>query len=311
LTFVVRRSWCVVGRASVPTSPSGPGLDGSLALPRPVPPRLRVAGLAAALAVLGLQASALGAPPAAADPGPGKASILAFLDGRAGYGANWSGEEIPNPKSPIPTKSQVSTPNPAPSPLHSPVVFRASDDRISMAGDDDEPAFLSSCLQAPRDPPGKPMRSSDEAEEGAEDPGFLARGLRDPWIAGIASLVLPGAGQFYNAAAPHGFALKGYDMGMYIHGGFHALVTGVAIFHQFRGMEVEYLGSGGPRVLDEHDGQTWRVVHVVNAVLAGATAFLEALWVNAAGRDYVTRMRMQAFFDPCERRAGVAVALAF
>jgi len=130
-------------------------------------------------------------------------------------------------------------------------------------------------------------------------------------MAGLASLVLPGAGQFYDSAAPHAFVLQGYQMGMIIHGGAHALLAVASVFHQFRGLEVEYPGSGGPHVLTERDGQNWRVVHVVNALLASATAFLEALWINAAGKDYVTRMRMQAFYDPGERSSGVLVSLEF
>jgi hypothetical protein len=154
------------------------------------------------------------------------------------------------------------------------------------------------------------MRSSDDLEGGGDESGFLERGRRDPWIAGLASLVLPGAGQIYDSAAPHGFVLEGYQLGMYFQAGFHVAVTLAAAGLQFRGLEVEFIGSGGARVLTERDAQTGRILMVANALTASVTAFLEALWVNGAYREHAARMRMTAFFDPEGRGAGVAVSLA-
>lgn len=139
---------------------------------------------------------------------------------------------------------------------------------------------------------------------------FLDRGRRNPWMAALASLVIPGAGQFYNSAAPHAFTLQGYDWWMYGQGGLHALGLGVAIFHQLKGLRVQYIG-GGVIELNERDGQIWRMVHVFNALVASVTAWLEADLINRCGWNYIVRMRMHAWYDPVQREACVCASFTF
>ena len=139
---------------------------------------------------------------------------------------------------------------------------------------------------------------------------FLDRGRRNPWMAALASLVIPGAGQFYNSAAPHAFTLKGYDFWMYGQGGAHVLLLGASIFHQMKGLSVQYIG-GNVIELSERDGQVWRIVHVINAVIASVTAWFEADLINRLGWNYIVRMRMHAWYDPIEREASVSATFAF
>jgi hypothetical protein len=252
--------------------------------------------LTAFLALGGANAAGAGSTglPDAAEPG-GRGipllpvSILAFLSG------------VPDPGLPTPGASLSASGPGSPFPDGDRILRRLPPRPASSR-------FL--CVFA-EEPPGTPVDREEDEEFPGVEPQFLRRGLRDPWIAGLASLVLPGSGQFYDSAANHAFALQGYQMGMILQGGAHALLAIVSVFHQCRGLEVEYPGSGGPHVLTERDGQNWRVVHAVNALLASATAFLEALWINAAGRDYVARMRMQAFHDPEEGSSGILVSVAF
>jgi hypothetical protein len=142
------------------------------------------------------------------------------------------------------------------------------------------------------------------------DSEFMDRSRRNPWMAGLASLVLPGAGQIYNGIAPHAFTLQGFDWWMYLQGGVHAVAFGISLVSQLEGLRVEFAGGGGARPLTERDAQTGRLLHAINAVVASVTAFLEAQLINLMGERYVRTMRMHAFYDP-GGTAGVEVCLRF
>jgi len=140
---------------------------------------------------------------------------------------------------------------------------------------------------------------------------LLERGHRNPWMASLASLVLPGAGQFYASAAPYAFTLQGFRLWMYAQGGAHVAIAAIAVLQQFVGARVVFTGGGGAYELTERSAQAWRIVYVVNAVLASASAFIEARVINRAGRKYVMGTRMGVWFDPSERAAGIQVQLRF
>ncbi|GEM_PF-3508203 len=143
------------------------------------------------------------------------------------------------------------------------------------------------------------------------DSDFLERGHRSPWVSGLASLVLPGAGQFYNGTAPQAFTLEGYDLWMYGQGGVHLLTFGLSVFFQFKGLRVAWVGSGGADEITERDAQVWRIIHVVNALVAAGTAYLETRLLNASALAYVRKVRMRVFYDPRERAACLEVGCRF
>jgi hypothetical protein len=154
----------------------------------------------------------------------------------------------------------------------------------------------------------------DDADEGLPvdaESRLLERGHRNPWMAGLASLLLPGAGQFYNAVTPYAFTMRGFRMWMYTQGGAHALILATSIFCQFVGTRVEMAGGSEAFRITEKIAQQWRVVHVVNMILASVSAFLEARLINRAGERYVVGMRMHAYYDPSEGSLGVEVGLSF
>jgi hypothetical protein len=129
-------------------------------------------------------------------------------------------------------------------------------------------------------------------------------------MAALASLVIPGAGQFYNSAASYAFTLRGFRLWMYVQGGVHAALIAVTLVQQAVGTKVEFIG-GGSHEISAKDARTWRILHGVNALLASASAFFEAHLINRAGRRYVMGMRLRAYFLPADRTACLEVAVRF
>ena len=140
---------------------------------------------------------------------------------------------------------------------------------------------------------------------------FLDRGYRNPWMSALASLVLPGAGQFYNSATAYAFTLQGYRIWMYAQGGLQAGLAVAAVLQQFVGMRVVFAGDAAEYAITEKDAQVWRIVYLLNAVVASATAWFEANMINRAGKRYVMTMRAGAHCDPRNRALGVEVVLRF
>ncbi|MHC5081165.1 MAG: hypothetical protein ACYTHN_19325 [Planctomycetota bacterium] len=158
----------------------------------------------------------------------------------------------------------------------------------------------------------EPMRPSLDDEDPLNPQSeLLDRGYRNPWIAALASLVLPGAGQFYNAVTPYAYTLRGFQFWMFAQGGVHGATVVFTILFQFVGLRMESTGPGGALEITERTAQAWRIVHVFNAVLASVSAYLEAQLINRSGRRYVFGLRARAFFDPAERATGVEVGVLF
>lgn len=161
-------------------------------------------------------------------------------------------------------------------------------------------------------PDGEPPPVTLDTEPlGDPNSEFLDRGRRNPWMAALASLVLPGAGQFYNAFTPYGFTLRGFDAWMYAQGGVHAFFAVVTLVQQFSGLKIETPSTGGSWVLTERNAQSWRIAHGINALVAAVSAFFEARLINEHGRRYVMGMRMRAGVEPDDGTAWVEVGFRF